>query len=566
MKDIDNIIIKKQFRHVHIKNIDEIKGFDTETIDGKCVLIADSDCDYVIVNSIDDILKFLLKKKNTKTLNFFYNINFDFNAIIKHLPKDKIKELYIANEVEYNGYKIEFIPGKYFSVSKNKMKVRFYDLYNFINLSLNTACKLYLGKEKIGEAKEFEKYWKKDKDFAIKYCIHDCVLTKELGEKIFKEFKKLDIYYHKPYSFGKLSEVYFIKKCKVPTINRLSSDILKSFLKCYKGNWIEQIKIGYFKNIYEYDINSAYPYALTHIINWNKGFWTKNIKNLDECYYAYFDVVVDIDDFIPVITLKWKYFNINPIGKFNCQITKWEYEMVKDKIIFIDKFIGFVPYKYDYFLKNEILNLYQKRKEHEYLKTIMNSLYGKFMQMNEDIYTGNLWNPVVSSFITTMLRYIIKNSIKGYEDYIISINTDCFYSEKEIKNIPVSDKIGEFKMKKWDEGIFINNGIYHLRNSNGEEKIRIRGFETNLNLFELLEKNKDKSIIEIPEKCLVSYKMALVQHTKYSINDINKIVNIVKKIDLNNFNKRMLFTKNKIKCGDILEKNYITFPRYYDEL
>ncbi|RLF27920.1 MAG: hypothetical protein DRN14_04805, partial [Thermoplasmata archaeon] len=63
---------------------DQCKGFDTETnYKGDIVLLADSEGRYLWNPTLDEIIEYLTFKDNRNTLNWFYNITFDVESILK---------------------------------------------------------------------------------------------------------------------------------------------------------------------------------------------------------------------------------------------------------------------------------------------------------------------------------------------------------------------------------------------------------------------------------------------------------------------------------------------------
>ena len=90
----------------------------------------------------DSLIKFLFNKNNELTNNFFYNLAFDGEVIIKaifgkyleFIPREFQKEIKVDRikmKFEYRGYKIRYIPEKMLSISKGKKTVSFYDAFQF---------------------------------------------------------------------------------------------------------------------------------------------------------------------------------------------------------------------------------------------------------------------------------------------------------------------------------------------------------------------------------------------------------------------------------------------------
>jgi len=190
----------------------------------------------------------------------------------------------------------------------------------------------------------------------------------------------------------------------------------------------------------------------------------------------------------------------------------------------------------------------------------MNSICDKFVQINNRgkkiEYTSNLWNPIFSSFITTHCRQKLHSLIAINPQNIISINTDELFTTESLLE-KSSNRIGEFKMKEWKKAIFVSNGVYYLEN---ESKIKqaIRGFRK-IDLKEAIYNNLNSDCIEIKRKEALSIRLARIL-TKYSLEDINKFVEMDKKIYVNHEFKRWFPEINTYK--ELVNGQYNSFPHH----
>ena len=118
------------------------RGLDSETAKGDIFLICNSDGDYLDKITPDNLIRFLFNRNNQESTNFFYNLAFDGEVIIKaifgkyleFIPRELQKEIKVDRikmKFEYRGYKIRYIPEKMLSISKGKKTVSFYDAFQF---------------------------------------------------------------------------------------------------------------------------------------------------------------------------------------------------------------------------------------------------------------------------------------------------------------------------------------------------------------------------------------------------------------------------------------------------
>jgi len=86
-----------------------IHALDTETYKGNVFLIADSDGRFLDEITPDSVIKFLFHKKYQNSTNFFYNLGYDADVILKLLGSElfrykKTRKL----SFKFQDYKIEY--------------------------------------------------------------------------------------------------------------------------------------------------------------------------------------------------------------------------------------------------------------------------------------------------------------------------------------------------------------------------------------------------------------------------------------------------------------------------
>ena len=584
---------KKQYRttSTEVKRYD-VNGFDTETMDGYCFLICDSDGRYEFINSADEWLQFLTYRWYEGKLNFFYNIDFDFFALIKWLPKNIIEDIYHVGKGYYKDYIIEWIPRKAFTIKKGRHTYRFFDIFQFYHSSLDHASKKYLNMQKIDMNRELMN----DKDFVknnlkdiISYCIWDAYLTKRLAELMQQQFNELDISFNKPYSHAKLSEKYAMTQYKIPKF--YPTEYQEYALRSYYGGRFECFKRGYIDKVYVYDINSAYPYHISHLPDISLSEWYK---------VDYVDENANLGFIRCKVTTKYNYTEPLPyrlpygivFPHFNDNerfITLQEYRVIKrynladievlDGWFYRDEY-GVRPFKW-------VEDMYYYRKEIQdenpalahAIKILMNSLYGKFIQITkraeetidwinfdwvttinnkETIFyrkvkeTGNLFCPVYASYITSSTRIQLLEQLIKLQKEAVACFTDSIIATKEW--IESSRKLGGWKKEIEGEMILICSGVYTIRN--GEKKrIKFRGIvnSNKYDLFEIAKQHKDEKSLNFLLQKAVKLGEALL-HTKiHDIEDLNKFKQMEKEINLKHeFKRRWLDTFNTV--GELLEK------------
>jgi len=264
-------------------------GWDTETIDGYVYLIGyyDLNSKKYIYRWLDRnmpheekreiILKMLTTKKLAGSYNAWFNIQFDFESIMKTIfTEENLKEIAIFSYTKFDKKPIGVIKRKTFSIDKQK----FYDLYQFYNTSLNNVCKQYGLGEKL-EIENFDygnwKWIKENKELIIEYHKQDCILTAKLAELTARHFESIDMIFEKPISVASISAHTF--KSSVEYYGQ--PDFFKHFrarkyrnfqyadfmYKAFTGGLFDCWRSGKFNKVWSYDINSAYPRTIAELLS-----------------------------------------------------------------------------------------------------------------------------------------------------------------------------------------------------------------------------------------------------------------------------------------------------------
>jgi len=560
-----------------------IIGMDTETYQGYCRLICDSNGRFKLCNSIEDILTFMLNKRYQDKHIFFYNLHFDAEAILKYLPMGKLYTLYSNNKVKHDGCTITYIPKKLLRISKGKHVIRCYDLEQFYDVSLEKAATEYLDEHKLScpfdrdAINTDEEIWSHYQHTLIKYCIQDAVLTQKLGLILQETIKKYMKFNPKDYiSKASLSKRYFRLYCDIPDITKIRKEILKISFYAYKGGRFELIRKGYFPYAELYDIKSAYPYEIANLIDITYGKW-RYVRNYNpDAYYGFYVVNVNLKyrHIEPLAYVVKDHLLIYPGGEWKTIITKSELELLEeDKEYKIIRGYEFYPDEILYPFRKEIGKLYEVKNntpKNSYLysltKIIMNALYGCFYEKTkreDGIYVGKLFNPVYAAIITANTRCKIYQFASQYEDDVIAFATDSILM-KEKHKVKEGKSLGEWELQSSGECVAFQSGMYKMKN-----EIKSRGIQRKAkisspdgkfdDIFEYIKAYPDKTQYEVVIRRPVHIKESLIHHKILSVEDVNTWQEFRKIIDINRDVKRVW--DDKFGCGgELFEKNINSSP------
>ena len=506
--EIDEVIsterAKRSQRYGELK-VRGNRAFDTETKNGYVYLIASDTKKHLFLDEPTDpentfnLFAWLLREGRGYR-NWFFNITFDFQSILKPIAvtyPDLMRQATKSNELElHKGKKkliIKWIDGKYFSINSEGHRARFYDVANFLNGSLDDCSKEFLGisKSDLNTDIDIEQPEKYSRLQLLDRCYNDALLTKRLADVLVDTVhNELGLHPRKWNSKASLSKE-ILKSLNVDALKPFSSEdreVIRYAWRAFKGGIFQTRVKGKVSKVDEVDIVSAYPNVLRNLPDLTSGHWeyidgNKQFSEFkDGVFYGFYRVYRQFDGFSP---LRVQNGIIYPETD-NCYIdyvTLPEiYYMVTYKIPFI--VLDGYEFHYDtipsfpfravidrlFEIKQKTDKQTQKAK-YWLTKVVLNAIYGCLCENKHGI--GLYFNPVFASYITSLTRIYIAALARDYFKEVYSIATDGI-TGKLARLLPQSTDIGHIEIKHElpSTCIYVQNGL--ITDSEGH-LIKMRG-------------------------------------------------------------------------------------------
>jgi hypothetical protein len=601
----EDLDVKRQHRGPGKDKTVDALGYDTETIDGLCRLLADEH-EYIHPKSFEDCAEFLTRPKHQNTTGFFYNLRYDFQAILKWLPPSYWQELQDTGQTSYGKFDIDYIPKKMFKLrrhvhrqkkSTKKYVSRFYDISQFYGkMGLDAAARKYLtlsGKSDlegidVTHLDEFTIY----DETVITYCIRDAFLCGALARHFIDVCKSMEIAPTNFCSPASIASKYFIQKTSVPTINRLIKypNLLRLPWAACSGAFINVYKRGFFDTVYEYDINSAYPFVMRELPHLDDGQIVERAGDPPpDASMGWIKVEIDIphDTYCPPLPiLRSSMCNYFPWGLFTTVITLKEFHAYSAvfrvrpiKGVYFIPEAGFVPERP---FKEVVDRLYAKKQEvkgiddnvYSFCKIALNGFYGKFLERHKvkdpsaknfgRYETGNFFLPFYGSYILAGTRLKVWECLQAIpENALISANTDAVFTTKPL-NLDTGPDLGKWDLASKGEGLFVGCGIYAIRTPT-KTKQKTRGFKTNTiredekSLFDYFKEQRRRKHVTLPIKINHTFGNVLRTHTEEKMN----LIECVDKDIYINFDTKRLWQTEVKNAGFLLENQIDSFALPY---
>ena len=455
-------------------------AYDGEGFGNKYVLFANSLGEsQVDLEGLDSerCLEFLSRKYATPYKRVFFSFGYDVNHILKSIPDEIIEKILSGRVAEWKGYHITYIPGKIFSVNG----IRYYDVFSFFARSFISVIEMMLGPDRVsqrmreGKSGRGEEINAENLQQTIEYNAEELLLMVEIMDKLRKAFHETNVNLTEWYGPGAVAKYWFRTHNILPA-QETNPDVIMALNAAYFGGRFEQVALGHFKDIYEYDIHSAYPSVIAtmpYFTGWSHH-GSKYIDDQYSIWHVSFDFRESVKqnpvlgNFLPLpMRTKDGRICFPLVGKgwyWNSEIRLVLDFYPSAKIVFHEGYVahtdgypfGWVKELYDYRTQ-----LKQDGNLAQYaIKVGLNSLYGKTAQrVGSNKYFSLAW----AGFITSTARARLARV--GYENdpnAVIGFATDAVFTDRRFSNINVSDKLGGFGEEHFDEATFFQSGIYRL--------------------------------------------------------------------------------------------------------
>lgn len=608
---------------------------DIETIDNKLFILGCTIKDkyyYYTDNFFDNFHDLLISsiRSNSDILTWSrYDNTHLLKLIFSSIPEDerdkilnrigKISPIY---EYEYNGFSFTIQSVIKYSVvykitdcKKKSKNITIYNLKNLFTTDLENTAKNYqiTWYSKLGDEYHIidrsryirEKTYQK---MVIKSNELDNKVLTAIAYALLENFKSITNVYPKTIftagsiarsflmafknEFGDASQLSF-KSIFKDIDDDISNQLLDYAMHSYYGGKVEVYKIGYIKEGYMTDKNSAYPYALSLLPKLtDRIVFDKDTENLKKYFYAFIrcNIFIEDEQFNHPIIIKSPTNNINlsPYGYLkNVIITKIEYDYLIENNIETEviDYIA-VEHENEYPYKKIVDLLIQgryttdKKAIADLYKTVVNCLYGITCELtpiyeedDENVITlkgyraGDFMNPIIASYITAIIRTdlsnIDNNIIKNGGELILNMTDSIFYNGNITLDIFSKTKIlGKYSIPQKLKNIYVlGTGRYQYEDDvTGIFTVKNRGFSAIRNTEGFYNEIRLTEKFKIPTTIFVTIFKSTTE--KYDFNSLGNITEEEYTIQPFNLGGKRIIKNKNIN----LNKEYTTTsPLYLDE-
>jgi hypothetical protein len=474
--------------------------------------------DHVDINGMDTNSAFTLILKTARlkpsSTHCIYGGSYDFNMLLRDVPKIRLERLWREGEVRWKNYRIKMVPRKSLLISDGHTAVTLWDVIGFFQSSFMSTLGIVLAEdgavnitgkgwqvnltqieaEVIARGKKQRGTFKVDQgDYVAKYCQMELAVFFRLMHALENAVHDTGIHLNRWDGAGAVAGAYMranhVKDYLQP-VEDYQGDWYRRICSSYSAGRIELVQPGdHVGTIYHVDLNSAYPSAIMELPNLATAKFELcqkrgcQLNSFDLAYihysgssdmpmYPFFHRSKDGSICYPCYTQGWHWGVEINAAKGNGHVDlgiHYHYSNTTDN----------KPFQWvaDEYAKRQAYKLDNDPRE-KIGKLGLNSIYGRFAQQ-----AG--WRPgrkipafhqlELASLITAMTRAKIWEAIRYNLDSIIAIETDGIYSLASL-SVKSGKDLGEWDTEILSRLTYVQSGVYFLDHE-GEVMCRYRGFD-----------------------------------------------------------------------------------------
>lgn len=393
-----------------------------------------------------------LVKQYPDSIKVFSDLDSDVAQLLSmiDLTAKELEKLANTNRLTIPPYEIMYIPRKWFSIDMNKYRPEhkwsgFSDMSQYADIMWNDIPK-------------------RAETAAI------------VGYEVYRAFTELGFNPTQLISPANVYRKERIDELDLPKFDDIPAEAMGIAYDCCKGNWLEAFAIGHWNKVYDYDINSAYPYQASRLLDLRQGTWKQSKEYQIEASYGYCRCEVMIDkDFSPIIK-QYGDKNYTPKGVFNTSLTKAEIDFINKwqlgYVTIIDGWWWFGNGVNVHPLDAEIKNLYKEKEKatgikKEIIKRIMSgSFYGMFIELRGNEFGEYFFAPYAAE-IESRTRLQIADTCLRNNIIPIHIAVDGIITNKFLETL-YTEGIGSWRLEHEGKALICSSGLTAIEGKNGK--------------------------------------------------------------------------------------------------
>lgn len=490
----------------HVPAFDRpFRAWDGEGFDKRYTLLANSQGRYIYNEqglSTYECLEFLVGSGSGYT-DVWFSFGYDVNMILRDIPLTggygTLETLYRTNNLRWQDFRIHYVPHKFFSVSRYDKRFSSTDVFGFFQSSFLKACSAwgidvpqYVKDGKEGR-NDFSNTDVWNRDTIIRYNAAECDILVSLMDRLRDAMREAGQYCQRWHGAGALAADWHKRHGTKAYLGDFPREMETPLACAYFGGRIELGAWGSAQDVWNYDINSAYPYGMARCPNLALLAW--KYSNSPICPQEPFSLVHvewKLPDRIQWNPFPWRTKRGGILYPHAGQGWYWAVEVQSamrrfpSGIRVIESYLPDGPMEYP--LREAIYGDFRQRLEwkrdgnaaEKTLKLALNSLYGKTAQRSYDNTRPPYQSTAWAGYITATTRALLSDAILAAEQNggnVIQVMTDSIFTDKPCPSLELGNELGQWGSKHYQQVNFCGAGLYECIADDGTvDVVKQRGF------------------------------------------------------------------------------------------
>ena len=414
-------------------------------------------------------------------INVIYGGSYDANMMLGDVPETQLRQLHTEGTCVWRDWRISYIHRKEFTVThiptQRKNTCKLWDVIGFFQCGFEPAIENWLGVKDttIKRGKKARSAFRAGQiDFIISYCQRELYLFEKLMQRLWEALNKAGVKLQRWDGAGAIAQCLLLQN-KVHLYKGTQEQQDAHYLlarSAYAGGRFELIAPGdYQQPVYNYDINSAYPYAMTQLPPFGGLRACGNTRckitqydlvkvaykgPVDQLFHPYFHRHSDYSVSYPLSTTGWhwgvEYLTAKQFGNPGTIVQHYHWDATSSR-----------PFSF-------VNALYQIRKQMKdegdkaeiIYKLGYASFYGKMVQqrgwkpgrkipMFHQLYWGG--------WVTAKTRSMVYAAMMQKPEHVIAVETDGIFTTAML-DLESGSELGQWEYKVYDSLSYVQSGMY----------------------------------------------------------------------------------------------------------
>lgn len=430
-------------------------------------------------------------------ISVIFGGSYDSEMMLRDVSTPKLLDIKDSGQGKWKKWRIKYTKRKFFSVTDitRNQTCMLWDVIGFFQCSFQQALKDWLDvkDDTIAKGKSGRQAFDAEQlDFIIAYCQLELQYFESLMQRLWEALDATNIKLRRWDGAGAAAQSVLQSKGVADSKGSTTQNEAHYLqARCaYAGGRFELIAPGdYVQTVYNYDINSAYPFALSLL----PSFHGLQQCSSNSCEYSpydlllieYYDKPSDDDPLIihpyhhrhanhnvsyPPITVGWHYavewFNAGCMGTVHEHL-HWHDDGSRP--------FAWVPEMFAY--RAELKR--QGDKAEKAIKLSLNSLYGKTVQQ-KGWKPGKKWPSFHQLYwggwVTAYCRSAMYAAMMQAPHSLIAVETDGIFTTEPL-DLELGKGLGQWEVTEYSEMTYLASGVYFAVKPDGTTVEKYRGMD-----------------------------------------------------------------------------------------